>query len=339
MQKLFYWPSKNASLSIPLALLLGFGVGLRVDTAFLSSLILVFTFLMIYPTMIGVKLKEAVNLTHGKVVGLSLLINFFMIPFLAWGLGVAFLAEDPTMIAGLAIAGLLPTSGMTISWTMLHKGNVPAAVKMTALSLVIGSIVAPFYLLFMVGQYVPIDLAKTFTTIALIVFLPLLLGHFTFQYLIQKKGPEHFQKIIKPTLPAFSFWAMLVVVFSSISMKAQALLSNPQILLKILVTLLLFYIINFTASTLIARFTLDRPNGIALVYGTVMRNLSIALGLAITAFGPQAALVVTLAFILQVQAAAWYGRIADRYSLLGPNPTSTQDATKVSDKVKNNSNL
>ncbi|QGG46193.1 arsenic resistance protein [Heliorestis convoluta] len=329
-QKIFYWPSKSPALSIPLALFLGFFIGLYVDTAFLSTWILIFTILMIYPTMIGVKLQEAVNLKHGKVVGLSLLINFFMIPFLAWGLGVTFLSHDPMMIAGLAIAGLLPTSGMTISWTMLHKGNVPAAVKMTTLSLVIGSLIAPFYLLFMIGQYVAIDLAKTILTIVTIVFLPLVAGHFTFQYLLKKHGPEQFQKKIKPTLPAFSFWAMLVVVFSSISMKAQDLLQSPAVIVTILLTLALFYLLNFTLSTLIARFTLNRADGIALVYGTVMRNLSIALGLAITAFGPQAALVVTLAFILQVQAAAWYGKVADRFGFF--EKTTAQSSAESSSK-------
>ncbi|WP_245805570.1 hypothetical protein [Desulfovibrio gilichinskyi] len=40
-----------------------------------------------------------------------------------------------------------------------------------------------------------------------------------------------------------------------------------------------------------------------------MRNLSIALAIAINAFGPQgsdAALVIALAYIVQVQSAAWY---------------------------------
>ena len=59
----------------------------------------------------------------------------------------------------------------------------------------------------------------------------------------------------------------------------------------------------------------DRGNGIALVYGTVMRNLSIALAIAINAFGEagaNAALVVAMAYIIQVQSAAWYVKFADK---------------------------
>ena len=35
----------------------------------------------------------------------------------------------------LLLAGLVPTSGMTISWTGFAKGNVAAAVKMTVIGL------------------------------------------------------------------------------------------------------------------------------------------------------------------------------------------------------------
>ena len=62
-------------------------------------------------------------------------------------------------------------------------------------------------------------------------------------------------------------------------------------------------------STLTGRLLLARGEAIALVYGTVMRNLSIALAIAINAFGERgtdAALVVALAYIIQVQSAAWY---------------------------------
>ena len=54
---------------------------------------------------------------------------------------------------------------------------------------------------------------------------------------------------------------------------------------------------------------------IRLVYGTVMRNLSIALAIAMNSFGGSGAdiaLIVSAAYIIQVQAAAWYVRYTDR---------------------------
>ncbi len=46
-----------------------------------------------------------------------------------------------------------------------------------------------------------------------------------------------------------------------------------------------------------------------------MRNLSIALAVAMSAFGKQGAeiaLIIAMAYIIQVQAAAWYVKFTDR---------------------------
>ena len=99
-------------------------------------------------------------------------------------------------------------------------------------------------------------------------------------------------------------------------MKSKAIVSNPGILVNILIVLLAFYLLNFALSTYVSRKLLTKENGYALVYGTVMRNLSIALGIAATSFGPNTALVVTIAFILQVQGAAWYGKLSAKHNWL-----------------------
>jgi len=51
-----------------------------------------------------------------------------------------------------------------------------------------------------------------------------------------------------------------------------------------------------------------------------MRNLSIALAIAITVFGDEQgseiALIIAMAYIIQVQAAAWYVKLTDK--IFGP---------------------
>ncbi|PIE44347.1 MAG: arsenite transporter, partial [Gammaproteobacteria bacterium] len=58
-------------------------------------------------------------------------------------------------------------------------------------------------------------------------------------------------------------------------------------------------------------------------YGTVMRNLSIALAIAMTAFGKEGAeiaIIIAMAYIIQVQAAAWYVKFNDKF--FGPAPST-----------------
>ena len=90
---------------------------------------------------------------------------------------------------------------------------------------------------------------------------------------------------------------------------------------QILQPLLVLYAANFLISTVVGRLLFSRGDAIALVYGTVMRNLSIALALSINAFGAQgadAALVIAVSYIIQVQAAAWYVKLTDLF--FGPAP-------------------
>lgn len=320
LKRILHLPAKNLALAIPAVLAAGFTVGYLFDTTFLKDYILFATFLMIYPTMIGFKVKEAFDLSHFKVVITAMLLNFAVIPALAYSLGWVMLAKEPQMFAGLALASLLPTSGMTISWTIIHKGNAPAAIKMTAVGLIAGSVLAPWYLLLMVGKMVPVNVAQIFTTIAVVVFLPLLLGNISYRLLMRKFTIKEFQEKIKPVLPSASIWSMLFVIFSSISMKARMIMSAPEVIVQGLAVLLIFYLLNFVLSTVVGRAFFTKPDGIALVYGTVMRNLSIALGVAVTTFGPKAGLIVTLAFIIQVQAAAWYGKVSEKFAFFKNEP-------------------
>jgi len=109
---------------------------------------------------------------------------------------------------------------------------------------------------------------------------------------------------------------VLGIVFISMALKAKTILGNPAVLLYYLLPLALLYLINFTISTLAGKYLFGRSDGIALVYGTVMRNLSIALAIAMSAFGEngsEIALIIALAYIIQVQAGAWYVKFTDRF--------------------------
>jgi len=228
---------------------------------------------------------------------------------------------------GLLLAALLPTSGMTISWTGFAGGNLGAAVKMTVLGLIIGSLATPFYVKWLMGADVPVDLLAVLRQIGLIVFLPMIAGHLTQAHLVKKYGQKTFQSEWAPRFPPFSTLGVLGIVFVAIALKAADLASRPADLLQLILPLLALYGINYVLSTLVAKLTLPRGDAIALVYGTVMRNLSIALALAMNAFGqgnPDAALIITLAYVVQVQSAAWYVKLTDR--IFGKKPATKPGA-------------
>jgi len=317
MWKFLFKINKNLVYAIPMMLATGLVFGSVIDQSLikqLKSLIVPLTFLMVFPMMVTLNIKHLKQGLQPKIQGSAIFINFAIIPFAAFFLGRVFFADQPYMALGLLLASLLPTSGMTISWTGFAKGNMGAAINMTVIGLTLGSLATPFYVSSLLGQTVSVDFMKVVQQIVLIVFLPMALGYATRQALLKRYGMDEFKTRVAPRFPALSTLGVLGIVFVAMALKAKTILADPGQLLTIFVPLLLLYLFNFSLSTIIGRSFFKRGDGIALVYGTVMRNLSIALAVAINAFGEagtDAALVIALAYIIQVQSAAWYVKCTD----------------------------
>jgi ACR3 family arsenite efflux pump ArsB len=175
------------------------------------------------------------------------------------------------------------------------------------------------------GARVDVNFMLIIKQIVFIVFLPMLFGYLTRQWLMKKYGQKEFKKSLAPRFPAISTIGVLGIVFVAIGLKAKTIGAEPAILGSIFVPLFIVYLINFSLSTLAGKLFFNRGDGIALVYGTVMRNLSIALAIAINAFGSagaEAALVIAVSYIIQVQAAAWYVRFTD--TVFGPDSVAPE---------------
>ena len=319
--------NKRLVMVIPAMMAAGYLFGISagpVPLGALKGLILPLTFLMVYPMMVTLNIKA---LQDGiRNVGLQLSaqsINFLVVPFIAYGLGLIFFRDQPYMALGLLLASLLPTSGMTISWTGFAKGNLAAAVNMTVIGLTLGSLATPFYVQALMGARVDVDLLLVAKQIVIIVFLPMLLGYLTRQVFLQKFGAQEFKNTWAVRFPSLSTVGVLGIIFVAIALKARGISENPAILGGILAPLLIMYGLNFGLSTVIGKLFFARGDAIALVYGTVMRNLSIALAIAINAFGEKgadAALIIAVSYIIQVQSAAWYVKFSDR--IFGPAPSA-----------------
>nr|WP_198003909.1 arsenic resistance protein [Thermosinus carboxydivorans] len=311
--------NQNLIIAIPVAMLLGFLAGIIADTAMLKPWITPLTIVMVYPMMVTLNFKKVLVGKDTKAQVLALLVNFGMIPLLAYLTGQIFFPDEPYLQLGLLIAGLVPTSGMTVSWTGFAKGNVEAATKMTIIGLLAGSLATPFYLQFLLGTVANVDFGEVLSQILTIIIAPMIAGFFTRQLLVNRYGQAAFQKEVAPKFPLVSTVGVLGIVFIAIALKAGTIMQSPELLIRIFIPVMVIYIANFAVSTLVGKKLLPRDDAIALVYGTVMRNLSIALAIAMNTFreaGAEASLVIAAAYIIQVQSAAWYVRFTD--ALFGP---------------------
>ena len=93
--KYLRWFNQNLSLSIPIFLLLGLLASWLAPQINYASLITPLTLLMVYPMMVNIKLRQLLSLENKLLQVLALIINFIIIPFTAYGLGLVFFANQP----------------------------------------------------------------------------------------------------------------------------------------------------------------------------------------------------------------------------------------------------
>jgi ACR3 family arsenite transporter len=294
-----------ASLAVGLAFGQGTDAG---TTALLRAAVVPILFLMIYPMMINIDLKEVLNVSgHARPVGLSLLVNFGVAPLLAVALARTFFGGSAEYALGLYFVALIPTSGMTAAWTGLADGDLESALVAMAVNLVVAVAVLPAYLSVLVPASVAFDPTALYRQLAQVVVGPMVAGNVTRRVLLRRYGAERFARL-KPTFGGLSSLGVVLIVFVAMAMRSRQILADPLASASTVVPLVLFYAGVLAVGAGLGRTLLDPGRAVALVYATSMRNLSIAVAVVVAApsVPAEAVLPVALAYVIQPPLGAVY---------------------------------
>ena len=139
--------------------------------------------------MINLKFKKVFEGGDTKVLLTAQVINFLIIPFLAYGIGRLFWREL------LSYFGNTYGRPCSYQWDdyfldWFCQGKVEAAVKMTVVGLILGSLATLFYVDFLMSAHLKVDDWYIFKQILFVVFLPMITRYFTQKYLLKKYGPQ-----------------------------------------------------------------------------------------------------------------------------------------------------
>ena len=320
MMKLLKYIQKNLVYVIPVAMICGLiGGGYLFNAKPLKQFIVPITFVMVYPMMATLNVKSIFHVKDMKLQVVTQIINFVIIPIVVYSLGKIFFtgADEKYGLwaVGLFLIGVLPASGMTISWTGFAKGNKEAATKMLVFGLLIGALAAPVYTKVFMSATVDVDMLHMFRQICIFVFVPFIAGIITQNYIVKRHGKEAWMKVYKPNFPPFSALGVTMIAFTAMSLKAKNIIANPGDIVSIFIPLIVFYLLSYVLLSIIGKLFFKRGDAIAMVFGVVMRDLSIALAIAMTAFKEQGmtiALLISLAYVIQIQSAAWYVKLVPK---------------------------
>jgi len=278
----------------------------------LSFLVLPLVFLMIYVMIIPTQFSLFIRVLRSpKEVLLGLLTILVVAPLIAFAVPSLTLSDG--LITGFVLAGAVPPGGMNAAWTGLLGGNVPLAIVLQALTLLISVVQVPYTLKFLVGSYVEIPVRLLMRNLSVLVFLPLIAGFLTRWTVFKITTKEKFNEF-RPLFPVLSGISALAVVFIAASLQARRIVQSPSIISYALISAIIFYILLFFTGAIISRLSrLNYENSIPVIYGGATKNLSIAIALAIAAF-PNSCVVlgVIACFMIQMPIASVFFRLVPK---------------------------
>ncbi len=295
--------------------------------------------LMIYPSLVPLDFSEITEVyKHKKIIIISLIVNFVILPLLALLIGRLFLSQEPGLRLGLIILSILPGGGMVTTWAYKSKANIPLTVGIVFANLVAAIILSPFYLSLAMNKLTvvlepqtdgdcaiseasggtfscsfvgngSINPIKIAAPILFIIVIPLILAFFTQAY-YRKRFDQNKFNLIKDKFASFSNLGMLIILTLLLSIKENGIIfSRLDLIPRAILALLFYYIISLGLSWLFGKKT-GGDKGRAFIWGTYLRYITLALGLAVSLIYQNSAysltiIIIVIAYLIQMTSSFW----------------------------------
>lgn len=304
--------------------------------AFSPVLCALAAFVMIYPSLVPLPFDR---LRSGffayREIGRSLFVNLVVSPFVAWSLGAVFLADEPALRIGLLLLALLPGGGMATTWALRSRADLPATIGIILSNLFASVVVTAFVLPLSMERLMPAASAPVSETgvclfeettggalscgmgtdgpsalslavpMIVIVLVPLSAAFLTEAVLVRRYGKAR-SDAIRERFGQASNAGLILVLFLLMSLESnRVLFEHPGLLLRSAIPVVALYAILLSGALLSAGKDCRTPRGKALVWGSFLRYVTLALGLSVSLVfqDPAYALAiipVVLAYFVQI---------------------------------------
>jgi arsenite transporter len=160
------------------------------------------------------------------------------------------------------------------------------------LNLLLQVFLLPVYLLIFGGTTGFIELSFLVESILIVLFIPLALSVLTKALL---KSKQQFAKNLLSKLSALPIISLSLAIVAMFASQGQLLLDNLNLLWKLTIPILLYFVINFIVGRKIGQLLkFSQSDKVSLNMTTLARNSPIALAIAMTAFPDQPLIALTL---------------------------------------------
>jgi ACR3 family arsenite efflux pump ArsB len=303
---------KNYSYLVFSMVVLGIMAGIVVPEPVqaLKPYLLPLVSIMVWAMCVTIRFEELVLVTRKvKQIVCGLLLNFAFLPILCFLLALAFLSHEPMWAVGFILMGTVPCAGMNVVWTGLLKGDVPLALILAALTMILGIATIPSLTAILAGAYVAVSILEMVRVIAIALAIPLALGIVLRHALDLKLGKESIKHL--QIFPPISAVTAMLLMFSMLAINVALVPPNPSLILSLIIPPAILFPAAFGGTYLICTKILHchikETN--AIVYSSGMKHLPLAMGVAFAPFGQMAALPIAVSAAFQTVNASIFYRI------------------------------
>ena len=254
---------------------------------------------MMFPPLAAVNYRRIRKVSHtGRMLSISMVLNWVVGPFLMFALAWIFLPGLPAFRNGVILIGLARCIAMVLVWNMLAGGNNEYAALLVAMNalfqIVFYSLYAFLFINVLSGYLVtgagtaavhvnPITVAWN---VAVFLGVPFAMGIFTRAYLTRSKGNDWYEEKFIPRLKPTALIGLLFTLVIMFSLEGREILTLPIDLLSVAVPLLAYFILMFGLSYLISwKAGLNYEETVTTSFTSASNNFELAIAVAVGVFG------------------------------------------------------